>query len=566
MAFLIAVNGPETGKRISLDNEPNVLGRHPECDVVVPAGAVSRHHARISQGNDGFYLEDLKSRNGTLLNHQPLSHPQPLKDGDKITICELDFSFHLQPTDSPANVKSGLQLDNFTKGSNFSAILVDDGQTTGGESIVSKLNLDLDEEGQVQYSASPEVKLNALLEITKSLGRVLSLDEVLPQVLDSLFKIFVQADRGFLILKQGDGHLVPKWSKFRQSNHEGTARISQTILQQVMAQREAILSADAATDSRFEMSQSIVDFRIRSMMCAPLINSDNEVIGVIQIDTLDQKNRFNANDLEVLASVAAQAAISIENGRMHDEAVQQKAVEQELEVAHRVQLGFLPTTKPALSDYDFFNYYQPANHIGGDYFDYLPLTEGRVAIIVADVVGHGIAAALLMAKLAAEIRFCLASESDPAKAITRLNNTFSSLDFEDRFVTLVMTILDPEKHAMTIVNAGHMSPLVRKPNGELFEPGEEEVGIPLGVMKGFEYEQAVYSIGSHDQIVLYTDGINECMNAEQEIYGLPRLRQQVTENDSSLEALGEEIVQGVQQFLGEADQFDDMCVVCFGRK
>src|SRR5690606_4744507 len=144
-------------------------------------------------------------------------------------------------------------------------------------------------------------------------------------------------------------------------------------------------------------SQSIADFRIRSMMCAPLIGADGRAFGALQIDTLDQRSRFSREDLEVLAGVAAQAALALEYAQHLDQALARKELERDLELARQVQRGFLPSAKPGVNGYVFYNYYQPAHHVGGDYFDYVQLPDGRLAIIVADVVGHGVAAALLMA-------------------------------------------------------------------------------------------------------------------------------------------------------------------------
>jgi len=183
-------------------------------------------------------------------------------------------------------------------------------------------------------------------------------------VLNSLFKIFVQADRAFIVMKTEGGQLVPLATKVRREGADDTIRVSRTIVNQVMEAKEAILSADAASDQKFEMSQSIADFRIRAMMCAPLLDSEGKAMGVLQIDTLDQRKRFQKEDLDVLASVAAQAGIAIDNAQMHETALKQKAMERDLEVAKEVQKSFLPEKPPEVPGYRFFNYYQPANHIG----------------------------------------------------------------------------------------------------------------------------------------------------------------------------------------------------------
>ncbi len=187
------------------------------------------------------------------------------------------------------------------------------------------------------------------MEIGQAFSRALALDEVLPKLLDGLFAIFAQADRGVLVLREPlTGRLVPKAVKHRRPALAETVRVSRTIMQGVIASKEAILSADAATDARFSTAESIVDFQIRSVMCAPIINSEGQVLGVIQIDTRDQRQRFGREDLDVLASVACQAAIAVENAQLHEAAVREQALSRELSVAHDVLRGFLPADRPQI--------------------------------------------------------------------------------------------------------------------------------------------------------------------------------------------------------------------------
>jgi phosphoserine phosphatase RsbU/P len=551
MSFLVVENGPETGKRYPILKTGTILGRHPDCHIVVEVGAVSRHHAKIVHDEGKYFVEDLKSRNGTFLNDGPVQGRHSLQTGDQLRICDVSFLFYGDDAEPVDTADSTSSISAFA--------LADD---DSGSTIMSKL--DVSSRGGLQISASADAKLRALLEINRGLARALSLDEVLPTVLESLFRIFVQADRGFIVLRAPNGQLIPRWMKTRREGGSETVRISRTIVNEVMRAREAILSADAATDNRFEMSQSIADFRIRSMMCAPLLDSEGESLGVIQIDTVDQRKRFESEDLEILVAVAAQAGIAIDNARLYDQALKQRAVERDLELAHEVQQGFLPHQPPALDGYAFFDYYQPANHVGGDYYDYIYLPDGRVAIVVADVVGHGVAAALLMAKLSAETRYCLASQPDAAKALTELNRRFCG-PRTDRFVTIVMAILDPKQHTVTIVNGGHMSPLWRDSAGELVEAGDEIASVPIGIMEEMQYEQASIQLQPGDVLMLYTDGINEAMDASDEIYGTDRLRNILIELPGGIDGCGRRLIDDVRRHMGSAPQVDDMCLVCFGR-
>lgn len=555
MAFLVQDRGPSPGKKYELTNRSSVVvGRNPDCGIWIEEHAVSRQHAEIIRSNGSYYIKDMQSRNGTFVNDRQLSpdEKQPLRPADRIRVCDVEFSFH---DESLARAAKDDDPD-----TSSGTVLVDD--DSSNSTVMSKIDVTSGSSG-VQVVASPEVKLAALLEITRSLGKAVALDEVLPQVLNSLFKIFVQADRGFIVLKTESGALVPRWTKTRREQQDETIRISKTIVTEVINRKEAILSADATSDERFDMSQSIADFRIRSMMCAPLVNSDNEAIGVLQIDTLEQRKKFAPEDLEVLASIAAQAGIAINNAQLHESALMQKAIERDLQLAHEVQHSFLPQRRPEIPGYEFFDFYQPANHVGGDYFDYISLPDGRTAVLVADVVGHGVAAALLMAKLAAEARFWLASVPSPAEAITRLNDAIAHLQV-DRFVTLIMAVLDPKKHEVTIVNAGHMCPIVRSEDGQIQEPGEEEAGLPVGVLEETEYEQVTFPLAPGQSVTMYTDGLNEAMNSSDEQYGMDRIRDHVRRTPE-IETLGQSLIADIDDFVGDGPQDDDMCLVIFRR-
>ncbi|MGE3777729.1 MAG: PP2C family protein-serine/threonine phosphatase, partial [Pirellulaceae bacterium] len=332
----------------------------------------------------------------------------------------------------------------------------------------------------------------------------------------------------------------------------------------VMETKEAILSADAASDSRFEMSQSIADFRIRSTMCAPLIDSEGGAMGILQIDTMDQRQRFTESDLELLVSTASQASIAIDNAQLHEDALRQRTLERDLELAREVQAAFLPEKQPEVVGYEFCSYYQAANEIGGDYYDYIPFPDGRWALLVADVVGHGVAAAMLMAKLSAEARFCLASEPDPAAAVSKLNYKLNRLQL-DRFVTFVMAVLDPQTHVVTVVNAGHMAPLLRRADGTLEEPSTEEAGLPLGILEEVQYNAATTQLRPGDSFTMYTDGIDEAMDRDGKQYTIERMRAVVRAATGGPQKLSDILLSEVRQHLNGKPQDDDMCLVCFMR-
>ncbi len=558
MAVIEVINGPQEGEKYDLSGPRSVMGRHPDCHIVVDVGAVSRHHAQITSDGGNFFAEDLNSRNGTFVNDKMIRGRFQLNSGDVLRVCDIEFVFN----NSEAKNQNGSTFDDVSQNSKLK-VLFDD-EKGKSSTIMSKLDISSGHE-QAEFSTSPEAKLKTLIQIVQDLSKVLSLDEVLPKVLDSLFRIFMQADRGFIVLRSDDGRLVPMWSRFRRENQDEMIRISRTIVNHAIESKEAILSADAGSDKRFDLSQSVADFRIRSLMCAPLLDGEGNAFGALQVDTLNQKNRFETEDLEVLATVALQAGIAIDNAQMHENALRQTEIERDLKVAFDVQHGILPKGPPDLDEMQFFDYYRPANHIGGDYYDYIQLPDGRLAVIVADVVGHGIAAALLMAKFSAEARFALASQPTVSEASKAINEAMTRLDLE-RFVTMILTVIDPEKGSMTIANAGHMPPIVRRADGTIEEPGKSIAGLPFGIADGMDYGEEEVQLNVGDEVVLFTDGIFECCNSDGDQFGMERIRDLVSKSEqATANQIGNRIIDSVVKFVGSSAADDDMCLVCFGR-
>jgi len=557
MAFLELVKGSSPGARYELNGDQAVIGRSAECEVPVDAPAVSRRHAAIVQQAGRYFVEDLKSRNGTFLNQQRVADRSPLQDGDQLVICDQEFRFYSGQTTGVLDPMRNLDESSIAE-------LVDDTKP-GRASVMATFDV-TGRSASWGLSAKPEVKLAALIEISNNLAQTFSVPEILPKVLDSLFKIFVQADRGFVVMRpKPDGPLVPVAVKTRRPGDEDKLRISRTIIEEALNQRKAILSADAASDERFGMAQSIADFSIRSLVCAPMIGMDGQPIGVIQIDTLNQRSRFTDEDLEVLAGVASQAAVAIDNAKMHEQVVAQRGFQRDMELARQMQRTLLPSKPPTVPGYFFFDYYQAARQVGGDYYDYVQLPGGRYAVIVGDVAGKGVPAALLMARLSADVRFSLASEEDPAKAVQQINEGFAHRDWQDRFVTMIVAVLNPRTGELTMINAGHMAPLLRSSGGKVEEIGEEAAGLPLGVAAGYEYEAYSHKLEPNDVVTMFTDGFSEAMNAEGELYGLNRLSKQLSSPVLNVVDFGQHILEDVNRFVDGHDQSDDMCLVCFGR-
>jgi phosphoserine phosphatase RsbU/P len=240
----------------------------------------------------------------------------------------------------------------------------------------------------------------------------------------------------------------------------------------------------------------------------------------------------------------------------------------DLELARGVQRGFLPLRLPEVRGYEFFAYYESAYEVGGDYYDFILLPRQRVAVLLGDVAGKGVAAALLMAKLSADARYCMLTEPEPAAAFTRLNCLMNQSGIADRFVTLVAAILDPVSHTVTLVSAGHPPPLLyHRATRTVAEAISNDVaGLPLGVLDGFEYASCQVALEPGDSILAFTDGVTEAMDVQDFQLQTKGLYAAMQGETYSPRALGEQVVKVVKQFAKGHSQQDDIALVGFGRK
>jgi len=558
MASLLVLKGANQGQRLTLDGERVTLGRDPASDVVLGGTAVSRRHATIVRLHGQYYIEDGdgtvpgRSRNGTFVNNEAVPVPGrlSLRHNDRIKICDFLFTFHdLKPLPEALRAEEPDANEDTLQ------------PPPPVEAAVSHLSSSLLLETQ------PAEKLKAILDISGILSKTLEVDPLLPKIVDSLFNLFKQADRGFVILlDEATKRLVPKVIKTRRPQDEANARFSRSIVRPCLETVQALLSDDAATDKRFAMSQSIADFSIRSVMCAPLWSTDGKGLGVIQLDTQDRRKKFTQDDLNLLVGVASQASIALENAKLHQESLARERLKRDMDLARQVQLSFLPLRLPEVSGYEFYASYEPALEVSGDYYDFIPLSQQRLGILLGDVAGKGVAAALLMAKFSAEARACMVSEGDPAAAATRLNATMHQAGLTDRFVTLAAVMLDPLTHTVTLVNAGHPSPLILRQAGTLEEAAPKEVaGLPIGVLDGYRYVGREVRLGPGDSLFIFSDGVPEAMDVHEVQFQSQGIRALLQGQTASPRALGERLVKAVKQHAAGRSQHDDITLVCFGR-
>lgn len=537
-------------KTYDLKSGDNVLGRLPDCDIQIDSNMVSRKHARVFSKGTDFLIEDLGSGNGTFVNGQKVEQPQTLKTNDRIKLGPVLFRF-----EGEKPIISG------TEETSVGAVSFDSGE--GTSTITGRIGgsaLD-------QLDVKPAEKLKAVLEITKSLAGTIDIDKILPKLLDTLFGIFPHADRGcVLLLDNKTQQMIPRAMKHRRADADESVKLSRTILKSVIESKETILSADASSDSKFNASESISSLAIRSMMCAPLLGLNGDVLGVINIDTQNPLAQFRADDAQILTAVAVPAALAYEGARLLQSYVEKQKQDNEMAIASNVQLALLPESMPEVDGYSFFAMYESAQAVGGDYYDVVPLPNGKIAVAFGDVAGKGVPASLIMSRLSTVVRSVTEFLDDAGQAIEKINGHMCARAVEGRFATFVLIIIDPVKHTMSFVNAGHMSPIIRKSDGTLEEFPDEICGVPLGVVDGYSYDVVMRDIHPGETFVIYTDGVSEAMNAAGDLYGIETLRNLVQKESGDTQQLGTKIRADVRRHAGGIPQNDDITLMVFGRK
>lgn len=541
-----------------------VVGRHPECSVQLPSNMVSRRHARILIDGDSATIDDLGSGNGTFVNGQRIGSPTSLMDQDRIKVGPMLLRFELQgakPVPQGGTVDGN--LGTIVGGSQFDVDFEEDDEDSSAESAM--LDTLHNTSGFGMLDVRPEEKLKAIIEITRALAGTIDMKKLLPKILDTLFDIFPHADRGCILLKNADGKMIPAAQKHRRDDEDATVRLSRTIVNKVLDDKTGILSEDAASDNRFEASESIANLTIRSMMCVPLLALDGEPMGLVNIDTQNPLNRFKKEDLDLLLAVAGQAAISYESARLLESYVQKQKQDNELEIARQVQQALLPSDLPEADGYEFYASYDSAQAVGGDYYDCIDLGEGKICVSFGDVAGKGVPGALIMSRMSSCVQNTMSFCQDVSQAVEAINDHMCANAVEGRFVTYILAIVDVNTGDMTLVNAGHMSPMIRKPNGEVEEFDEETVGLPIGVVEGYPFEVVSRRIEPGEMVVLFTDGVDEAMNPQGDLYGLERLREFVKNGPSKAEEMGQTLLADVRKHANGRPQNDDITIMTFGR-
>ena len=324
MAKLEIVTGPQAGTVFTLPPEKGefIIGRSPTNSIVLVDMNASREHARIIVDEDSFVLEDLNSSNGTFYNGLPLTAQKTLTHGDQVKIGGTVFRFdESQTIFTSRDIGAAGEKETEDFGQSFVQMLEEDRSENMDLVLTEDESLDESAAKDSEAYQRAQKKLKTLYTVSEDIGTILDRSEVLEKIMDAIFEVFSQIDRGFIMLEDPEtGEMVPEVIRKRDAaeGEQIKVSVSKTIIETAFREKKSILSSDAMDDDRFSDGMSIVNFQIRSMMCSPLFIGD-EKLGVIHVDTMDQTKRFTPDDLSLLQGIGRQAAISIKNANLVEE-------------------------------------------------------------------------------------------------------------------------------------------------------------------------------------------------------------------------------------------------------
>ena len=555
MAKLVGKSGAHAGESFELSNN-SVVGRSFDAEIRLNDITVSRHHCKFTRTARGFIIEDLGSGNGTRVNGERIHSPRQLRQHDRIDISNHAFEFIetdsaiQQPSESPREL--GVEEDDDASGSTIAARL-----DVSSDAVQERISRD------PRALLAAHTRLKTVLSLTNTIQGELELSRVLEEIMNAVFKVFPQADRGFILLREED-RFVTSVARSRSGDSDARVTVSRHIRDEVVSKRMAVLVADAMSDNRFSQAESVINFKIRSVMCVPLV-ARNDLVGIIHVDTLDPTAAFTPEDLELMSGMANQAAVAVANAKMHAQLIERQLLERDMQLAQQVQLSFLPERTPEYEGMKFCASYRSAMSVGGDFYDFIEQPDGRLGIVIGDVSGKGVPAALFMARMTSDVRFMALTESEPARVVEALNERVLQSGNEEAFVTLLFMSIDVNNGSLKIANAGHPPPLLRKAGEGAVSWFDEAIGFPLGVVPGAEYEQAELQLEPQETLSSFTDGVTEAMNSQRDTYGEARMLKVIGQGPSEPEAVLQRVLDDVQRFVGETQQSDDLTFVCFGR-
>ena len=534
-----------------LEGDSLIVGRSSAAELVLADRFLSRKHARLFQDNGAWMVEDLGSRNGTLVNGIKIEEPTKLKSDDEIRLSGSVIMVRSGDKKDDKVVTTGAKHDTaqtvFRRASDL--ISRQSSDASGGLTTPEALRRQTE-------------RLRLLNDIHRALGQSLELDELLEMILLRAFEQ-LEPEEGVIILTDGEGG-YRRAARRTAPGVDTNYVFSETLITEVAEKGMAALVLDVETDSRFGNAQSILSSGIRSLVAAPFLDAAGS-LGMIALNSRYHKRQFDEDDMELLVSLASVAALRIRNVALAEEAAERRRLEEELKLARQIQVALLPSQLPDVEGYELWGGNVPSRGVSGDYFKIEERSEGgELVFVIADVSGKGIAASLLTASLEALSAGPIEVGQDPAEICTKVGRRLYQRTPPAKYATMILAILDQESGQLRYTNGGHNPALVIRASGEHEEL--KPTGMPVGLMPEAQYTQDSVELGPGDLLVLYTDGITEAANPEDDEYGIERLAAICSENrQASLDDLATAIEQNLDDFVQGVPYADDRTFV-LGRR
>ncbi len=518
-----------------------VVGRSSKADLVLSDRFLSRQHARFYREGDGWMVEDLGSRNTTLLNGRPLAVPGRVSAGDLVKLSETVIA--IEGFDTAASRPKG----------------EDSLKTSSSDTIVLRSASELLAAAERESAG----RLKLLNEVHRALAAPLSLEELLEAVLDRTFA-HLGPEEAVIFLKKPYGG-VERAASRRLPSARGDFFYSRSLESEVAEKGQAALVLDAQTDERFAAAESILSSGVRSLIAAPLLDSAGS-LGMIVLSSRIHVRRFAEEDLELLTALGSVAALRIRNLSLAEEGARRRALEKEMALAREIQLALLPEHLPEIPGYSVFAVNDASRAVSGDFYEFQGRDDNdEQVIVIADVSGKGMAASLLAASFDAMLMGPIEVGHPPDLICAKISRRLFMKTPPERYVTAFIAALDPATGRVSYTNAGHNAGLLVRADGTVQRL--EANGMPLGLFPVVEYERVDVTLGPGDLVVLYTDGITEAANPAGDEFGLDRLQAVVRQYaQEPLVALAGWIETAVEVFADGTPYGDDRTIVMLRRE
>jgi phosphoserine phosphatase RsbU/P len=518
----------------TFDADALVVGRSDSVDIVLDDSSVSRRHAKLFRQEGRWYVEDMGSRNGTSLNGKRTTAASPLQPGDEVkigdTVLRVGGGPEPRATRPPEEAETYQTLFSVVKPA--SELM----RATSADTVASS-------------------RLRVLNEVHRALAAPISREDLLQMILERAFAI-LQPEYAAIFLKRREGELFLAAER-RSAKATGPLLVSRRLADEVTVKGAAALVLDAQSDERFA-SESVIISGVRSIVAAPLQDAEG-CLGMIALYSNVHARRFSEQDLELLVSLAAAAALRVRNISLVEQAAERRVVDRELELAREIQAAMLRPHSLGRNEVDVAARQLPARLVGGDFYEFQVFAD-RLVFIVGDVAGKGVAAALMMVMAQTLFRAVATLGLPLDDVMARLNRELARDNDRAMFVTAFAGSLDLGSGRLEMANAGHNLPYLLRKTGAI-EPVAARNSLALGVMDEAEFPLTELVLRPGEALFLHTDGVGDAVNPGGAAFGTAGLEAYLRgAAQERADAIVDGLFRAVESFAGHAAQEDDITV------